>query len=67
MYGVMCDVRKRLDWLRSVAPSPADQEKYKETNRWLAPIEGTLAGVAGQYEAWKAQQAEFESQHTVIK
>jgi len=67
MYRAMRDARERLDWLRSVAPSPAEQDKYHETNQWFAMIEGTLAGVAGQYEAWKAQQAAFKSENIEIE
>jgi hypothetical protein len=46
-------VLDRLAWLRMVAPTPADQQKYNGTITWLRQIQGTWQSRANEYKAWR--------------
>jgi hypothetical protein len=54
--------RERIDWLRSVAPSPAEQRKYYASSGWLSEIEGELGSFAPNYRAWKQRQDEIAAE-----
>jgi len=54
--------RERVDWLRSVAPSPAEQKKYYASSRWLSEIEGKLGSFAPNYRAWKQRQDQIAAE-----
>jgi hypothetical protein len=58
MSNAVSETRKRLDWLRTIAPSPVEQEKHRRTGQWLSDIEGKLSGYANSYELWKRSDRE---------
>jgi hypothetical protein len=54
MHSVYRNTVARLNWQRSVAPSPDAQLKYKNTLDWLSAFEANLSGLAQAYAAMKA-------------
>jgi hypothetical protein len=64
--GAMLDAvevtEERINWLCSVAPSPAEQRKYAATSRWLSEIKGTLASFAPNYLTWKRNRDDTEAE-----
>lgn len=51
----LSEVFKRLNWMRSIAPSPADQRKYTETFRFLSGSQGYWSSLAAQVLQWERE------------
>jgi len=46
---------ERLEWLKMLASTPADQRKYTGTLTWLRITQSTWQGPADEYKGWQAQ------------
>jgi hypothetical protein len=49
----LAEVIRRLNWMRSIAPSPADQRKYTETFQFLSGPQGYWSNLAPQVREWE--------------
>jgi hypothetical protein len=45
-------ILERLEWLKLLAPSPAEQNKYSNTTQWLKSIRDTWQSRATEYARW---------------
>jgi hypothetical protein len=50
----LTEVLERLEWLKLLAPSPAEQSKYANVAAWLKTIRDTWQSRATDYERWVA-------------